>query len=259
VRLITQPRASMAEPEIVICSDAAELSQRGAEQFIQLAHRSVEISGRFAVALSGGSTPKALYSLLASPGYKERVPWKNVHLFWADERCVPPDHSESNFRMVQESLLGKIDIPPENVHRMAGEKEPETAAAEYEETLRRFFQIPVGERPRFDLIFLGIGEDGHTASLFPGSAALGETKRLVVAPYVEKLTAYRLTLTFPVLNHGACVVFLIAGESKAAIVRQVLEAKGGAAVIPAARIRPADGRLVWLITQDAAPRRLVRQ
>jgi len=242
----------MADPEIVICRDATELSQRGAEQFIQLAHRSVEMSGRFAVALSGGSTPKNLYSLLASPGYKERVPWKNVHLFWGDERCVPPDHPESNFRLVQEALLSKLDIPPENVHRMAGEKKPEVAAAEYEEILRRFFRLSNVEFPRFDLVLLGIGEDGHTASLFPGSDVLDETKRLVVACYVENLGAYRLTLTLPVLNNGAAIVFLVTGENKSAAVKQALEPEVGEPMVPASRIRPADGKLIWLLSQDAA-------
>jgi 6-phosphogluconolactonase len=241
----------MAEREIIVCQDVAELSRRGAEQFIRLAQQSVEVSGRFTVALSGGSTPKSLYSLLASTGYKERVPWQNVHLFWGDERSVPPDHPESNFRMVQESLLSKVEIPPENIHRMAGEKQPDIATVEYEETLRRFFQLSNGELPRFDLIYLGIGADGHTASLFPGSDALNLTNRLVVALYVEKLQAYRITLTLPVLDHGANVVFLVAGSDKAAIVEKVLGEDAVALLLPAAMIRPVDGRLIWLMTEDA--------
>ena len=242
----------MAEPEIIVCRDVADLHQRAAELFIAIATEAVKGSGRCAVALSGGSTPKGVYSLLATPGYAERVPWQSVHLFWGDERCVPPDHPDSNFRMVQESLLSKVDIPPQNIHRMAGEKERETAAAEYEETLRRFFRLATGELPRFDLILLGIGEDGHTASLFPDSDALSETKRLVVACYVEKLQAYRLTLTLAVLNNGAPIVFLVAGENKSAAVKKALESKAGEPLVPAARIRPVDGRLIWLITEDAA-------
>jgi 6-phosphogluconolactonase len=242
----------MAERETIVCRDVPELSRRGAEAFIGLAQKSVKMSGRFTVALSGGSTPKGLYSLLASPGYKERVPWNSVYLFWGDERCVPPDHPESNFRMVQESLLSKVDIPRENIHRMAGEKEPEKAAAEYEETLRSFFQVSTDELPRFDLILLGIGEDGHTASLFPGSDALNEMKRLVVACYVEKLQAYRLTLTLPVLNDAAAIVFLVTGENKAAAVKRALEPEPGEPLIPAAKIRPVNGQLSWLITEDAA-------
>jgi 6-phosphogluconolactonase len=238
----------MAEREIVFCQDIGELSRKSAERFIQLAE-SVEGSGRFTVALSGGSTPKHLYSLLASPGYKERVPWRNVHLFWGDERCVPPDHPESNFRMVKEALLSKIDIPVENIHRMAGEREPQAAAAEYEKHLQEFFGLSIGELPRFGLILLGIGEDGHTASLFPDSDALNETEHLVVATNVEKLKSYRLTLTLPVLNNGAEIWFLVTGSSKAAVVKEILENKSD---IPAARIQPVDGKVIWFITQDAA-------
>jgi 6-phosphogluconolactonase len=240
----------MAEREIIICRDIAELSRQSAERFSQLVNQSVQGSGRFTVALSGGSTPKHLYSLLGSPDYKERIPWNNVHLFWGDERCVPPDHPESNFGMVRESLLSKIKIPAENIHRMAGEREPQAAAAEYEKHLQEFFGLESGALPRFDLILLGIGEDGHTASLFPGSDALNETRRLVIAPFVEKLNSYRLTLTLPVLNSGAEVWFLVTGASKADAVKKVLR---GSADLPAAKVQPVNGRLVWFITQDAAP------
>lgn len=239
----------MAEREIIIRRDIAELSRQSAERFSQLINQSVQGSGRFTVALSGGSTPKHLYSLLASPDYKERIPWNNVHLFWGDERCVPPDHPESNFGMVRESLLSKIKIPAENIHRMAGEREPQAAAAEYEKHLQEFFGLE-SALPRFDLILLGIGEDGHTASLFPGSDALNETERLVIAPFVEKLNSYRLTLTLPVLNSGAEVWFLVTGASKADAVKKVLR---GSADLPAAKVQPGNGRLVWCITQDAAP------
>jgi 6-phosphogluconolactonase len=245
------PSMPMAEREIVVCRNLAELSQKGAELFVRLANDSVQRSGRFTIALSGGSTPKHLYSLLASGEYRERVPWQSVYLFWGDERCVPPDHPESNFHTVQEALLSKIDIPAENIHRMAGEKDPQIAAAEYDYALKRFFQLSSGELPRFDLILLGIGDDGHTASLFPGSHALTEMKRLVVAPYVEKLGAYRLTLTLPVLNNGAADVFLVAGENKAAAVNQVLGSHSNEPAVPAAMVSPLDGRLIWLITQDA--------
>jgi len=239
----------MAERETIVCQDVVELSRQSAQCFSHLARQSVEVSGCFTVALSGGSTPKHLYSLLASPGYKERVPWKSVHLFWGDERCVPPDHAGSNFRMVQESLLSKIDIPPENIHRMAGEREPQAAAAEYEKNLQEFFGLENAALPRFDLILLGIGEDGHTASLFPGSDALSETKRLVAAPYVEKLNSYRLTLTLPVLNNGAEVWFLVTGNGKAEAVKEVFS---GSSDLPAAKVQPIDGKLTWFITEDAA-------
>lgn len=242
----------MAEREILICLDAAELSQKAAERFVALANEASASSGRFTAALSGGSTPKTFYSLLATPGFADRIPWPKVHLFWGDERCVPPEHPDSNFRMVRESLLSKISIPLENVHRMAGEKEPKLAAVEYEEQLIEFFRLSKGEPPRFDLILLGLGDDGHTASLFPGTEALKETKRLVAANFVEKMNAYRLTLTLPVLNNAANVLFLVAGASKAAVVKELLGAKPGASDYPASKIQPRDGKLTWMITQDAA-------
>ena len=243
----------MNNRDIIICRDADELARKAAEDFILLANNSVACDGRFAVALAGGSTPRSMYSLLALKKYRREVPWEDTHLFWGDERCVPLDHPDSNYRMVHETLLSKISIPPENVHRMAGEKAPKLAAREYEAQLKTFFQLDEGALPRFDLILLGLGEDGHTASLFPGSEALNETKRLVAANFVEKLNAHRLTLTLPVLNNAAIVLFLVAGASKAAIVKELLGPKSGTLSYPAAKVQPRGGRLTWLISQDAAP------
>ncbi len=243
----------MNKRDVILCRNADDLCRRAAAEFVRLAKKSRHDRGRFAVALSGGSTPRALYSLLATPEYKEQIFWPQVHLFWGDERCVPPDHADSNYRMAREALLSMIQIPETNVHRMAGEKEPRVAAAEYERRLIQFFQLFDDALPRFDLIFLGLGEDGHTASLFPGSDALKETKRLVAATYVEKLNAHRLTLTLPVLNHGAAVLFLITGAGKAAVVNQILKGDAERSRFPAAQVEPADGRLAWFITQDAAP------
>jgi 6-phosphogluconolactonase len=240
----------MAERELVVCRDMVELSRQSAERFSRLALQSVEASGRITVALSGGSTPKHLYSLLASPDYKNQISWKNVQLFWGDERCVPPDHSESNFRMAQEALLSQIEIPAENIHRMRGEAQAQTAAAEYEEELQKFFGLKSGALPRFDLILLGIGEDGHMASLFPGSEALDESKHLVVAPFVAKHNSQRLSLSLPVLNNAANVWFLVTGGSKADAVKKVFSASSD---LPAARVHPVNGNLIWYITQDAAP------
>jgi 6-phosphogluconolactonase len=187
------------------------------------------------------------------PGYAERIRWDRVHLFWGDERCVPPDHLDSNYRMVQDSLLSAIQIPAENVHPMSGEKKPPIAALQYEAELKRFFKLADGALPRFDLILLGLGDDGHSASLFPGSAALNDEEHLVVADYVEKLKTMRLTLTLPVLNEGAEVVFLVAGASKAAIVKELFSKKASAAIFPASKIQPRNGNLIWMITADAAP------
>jgi 6-phosphogluconolactonase len=247
----------MIERQILICRDTAELSERAAEEFAGLASEAIRSAGRFTVALSGGSTPRVLYTRLASSGFAQRISWNHVHLFWGDERCVGPDHPESNYRMVRESLLAKINIPAENVHRMPGEKEPQTAALEYEAEIKRFFDLSKDKLPRFDLILLGLGEDGHTASLFPGSDALNETEHLVATTYVEKFTAHRLTLTLPVLKEGAEVAFLIAGASKAGIVKELLENEAAAKNFPAAMVEPRSGRLIWLLTADAAPEKII--
>jgi 6-phosphogluconolactonase len=235
---------------IIICHHAEELAQKAAEQFVALAGAAIARSGRFTVALSGGSTPRALYSLLGSADYRERVDWRCVHLFWGDERCVP-DHAESNYRMVPEALLSRIKMSPANIHRMAGEKEPRVAANEYEEELRRFSALAPGQAPRFELILLGLGEDGHTASLFPGGAAVKENERLVATAYVERLKAHRLTLTLPVINAAAQVTFLISGQSKRSIVDAILRSDSDSFNYPAARVSPTDGQLTWLITADA--------
>jgi 6-phosphogluconolactonase len=245
-----RPISPVTNREIIICRDAEELSRRAAGQFVLLARQALAAQGRFSVALSGGSTPKALYSSLATGEFSEQLAWRQIHLFWGDERCVAPDHAESNFRMVKESLLSKIVIPSDSVHRMAGEKEPQLAVAEYEAQLRLHFHIEGDTVPRFDLVLLGLGEDGHTASLFPGSSALNETRRLVATTYVAKLNAYRLTLTFPVINNAAQIAFLVAGESKSAIVKAILTTEK--CDYPAARIRPENGQLVWFVTKEAA-------
>jgi len=241
----------MSEREIILCHGAEDLARKAADRWIACARTAIAASGRFAVALSGGSTPKTLYALLATPEFRERIEWDRAHLFWGDERCVPPDHAESNFRMTREALLSKITIAPENVHRMAGEKDPANAAAEYEQELRNFFQTK-DAAPRFDLILLGLGEDGHTASLFPGGAALQENTRWVATSYVERLRAYRLTLTLPVINAAAQVSFLVAGESKSAIVKALLGNGSNPSQYPAGQVRPATGKLTWFVTQDAA-------
>jgi len=237
--------------ETILCRDQDELSRKAAEQFTGLARQAIDARGCFSVALSGGSTPKALYSLLATEEFSEQLAWRQIHFFWGDERCVAPDHAESNFRMVQEALLAQIDISIDNVHRMAGEKIPSVAAAEYEAQLRKHFHVDNDAWPRFDLILLGLGEDGHTASLFPGSSALNKTEHLVAAPYVEKLKSHRLTLTLPVINSAREIFFLVAGQSKADIVQELFADEP--CPYPAASIKPVKGRLRWFFTQDAVP------
>ena len=239
--------------EIWLCRDPEEVSQRSAALFVRLAHEAVLSTGYFAVALSGGSTPKALYTLLISDQFRSQVPWQHVHLFWGDERCVPPDHPESNYRMVREALLDQAPIPAQNIHRMSAEQADHTsAAAVYEQTLRGFFEVAAGELPCFHLILLGMGEDGHTASLFPGTTALAETKRLVVANYVEKLGTHRLTLTVPVINHAANVAFMITGSAKAPVLKKVLEGEHDPQQFPSQLIRPKKGQLVFIVDRAAA-------
>ncbi len=230
--------------------DPATLARAAAGRFVTLAAEAVAARGRFAVALAGGATPKAMHHALASREVASRVGWSRVHVFWGDERCVPPGHAESNYRMARETLLRHVPIPAANVHRMRGEIDPVAAADEYEADLRAFFGA--GAPPRFDLILLGMGDDGHTASLFPGATAIHEDKRWVVAYHVEKLRAWRITLTPVALNAAAQVIFLIAGAGKAARLREVLHGPDQPAVLPAQVIKPTDGRLLWMVDQAAA-------
>lgn len=242
----------MEGKELIMCRDAGELSQRAAELFVALAKEAVAATGRFTVALSGGSTPKALFSLLVSDWFLPRVAWSKVYLFWGDERCVPPDHPDSNYGVARAAMLDKAPIPPQNVFPMPTESEDaERIAAEYQQTLREFFGLAEGGQPRFDLILLGMGEDGHTASLFPGTPALEETERLVTAHYVEKLRAHRITLTIATINQAASIVFLISGTSKASALREVLEGEYQPMRLPSQWIQPVNGKLFFMVDRDA--------
>lgn len=239
-------------PEIRVVADAAELSRIGAAEFEQAALSAVQARGRFTVSLSGGSTPRGLYSQLARQGSK--LPWDKMYFFWGDERHVSPDDKDSNYRMVRETLLSQAPIPPDHVFRMHAENtDAARVAEEYEHTLQQFFGLKAGELPRFDLVLLGLGPDGHTASLFPGSAALQERSRLVTANWVAKFGHYRLTLTAPVLNNAAEVMFLVSGEEKTAALQSVLYSDAPAEQFPAKLVAPRDGRLLWLVDRAALP------
>jgi 6-phosphogluconolactonase len=239
--------------ELVVLQDQAALSEEAAERFSTIAESAVAQAGRFTVALAGGSTPRPVYARLVTEPYRSRIPWRRTIVFWGDERCVPPDHPDSNYRMAEETLLRHLPVAPEGVYRMRGEDpEPARAASNYEQLLRAAFQLEAGAVPRFDLILLGMGGDGHTASLFPGSSALAERAHLVAAPYVERLLAYRLTLTLPVINAAAAILFLISGREKAEILRSVLDPSWSDNQIPARQVCPRDGRLIWLVDQAAA-------
>ena len=225
-----------------------DLARAAAEHFVTLATAAIAARGQFVVALSGGSTPRATYTLLASDELAARVDWPRVRVLWGDERCVPPDHPESNYRMAREVLLDKIPIPAENVHHIRGELPPDQAAMAYQAEL----EAVLGTGGRFDLILLGMGEDGHAASLFPGTAALHEQTRWVVAHYVDKLSAWRVTLTPVAINAAAHVTFLVSGAGKAERLREVLDGPHQPDVLPAQIIRPTDGRLLWLADAAAA-------
>jgi 6-phosphogluconolactonase len=219
---------------IRVFENSRELARGAAEHFVALAQKD-----SFTVALSGGSTPKVLYQVLAEE-FREQVLWSKVQFFWSDERHVPPDHPDSNYRMAHEALLSRVPVLESNVHRVRSENpSAQEAADEYEKTIV----------PRLDLILLGLGTDGHTASIFPGSEVLHETKRLIAAPWVEKLNAYRITMTLPLLNNGASVLFLVSGAEKVEIVKEVLE---GPQKYPAQFVQPTNGELIWMLDRDAA-------
>ncbi|MDX1991381.1 MAG: 6-phosphogluconolactonase [bacterium] len=227
---------------------AAAVAEAAAQFFAQKAQEAIAAQGRFTVALSGGSTPKAMFTLLAQAPFAEQVDWPKVHIFWGDERTVPPDHPDSNYKMAAEALLKSVPLNPANVHRMEGELDPVEAAVRYEDVVRR----ELGDSPRFDLILLGMGDDGHTASLFPGTAALDETTRLVVANWVEKLNTWRITLSRTVLNNAANIVFLVVGEAKAAVLLDVVNGPYQPEVYPSQFIEPTKGTLIWMVDEAAA-------
>lgn len=230
------------------------LAREAAHRFIEIAGRQIDRRGRFTVALSGGSTPRALYQLLAQPPQAEAIDWRRVFVFFGDERTVPPDHRDSNYRMARESLLDHVPVPHDQIFRMQGENEPERAADEYEYALRQVFGLDEGDRPDFGLILLGIGPDGHTASLFPGTEALTETDRIAVANTVPQLGTTRLTLTVPVITEAANIMTLAAGPDKAEAIWRALEAPYDPDQTPAQIVRTAAGSVVWLLDQAAAGR-----
>jgi 6-phosphogluconolactonase len=226
---------------VSVFPDAAALAEAAARQFAELAQSASDTSRRFSVALAGGETPKATYQLLASEGFRRQINWGHVHLFWGDERCVPPDHSESNYDMARRAFIDDVPIPEGNVHRILGEHDPVVAAETYEAELKDHFKSGL---PAFDLILLGLGTDGHVASLFPGSAALEEKSRLAVAAQHPQSNQWRVTLTLPVINNAASVVVLVSGERKREIVDRLRRGDG---TPPASRLLPASGNLLWLM------------
>jgi len=234
--------------------DAASLARRAAQYFVEMVGEAVAGRGRARIAISGGSTPKATFELLADQNqpWRNRMPWDSLELFWVDERCVPPEDAESNYRMTREALLDQVPLRPEQIHRIEGELEPEAAAIRYESELRGSFHLEGADSPRFDLVALGMGPDGHTASLFPHTVALHERTRLVTANHVPQKDVWRITLTWPVIDHASSVFFLIAGADKAKILNEVLTGPRDPERLPSQLIWPASGILTLILDKAAA-------
>jgi 6-phosphogluconolactonase len=237
---------------IEVAGSVEALSQTVAEQFVRVTTAALRERGRCAVALSGGSTPKRVFQVLAGEPFRSRALWDQIDFFWGDERHVPVDHSDSNYRMAAETLLSKVPVRPTKIHRIHGEiPDAALAAHQYEAEIRATFGEPAGT-PRFDLIFLGLGTDGHTASLFPGTPAVDERRRLCVENWVTAHGAYRITLTLPLINAARVVAFVVSAAEKAAIVHRVLRDRDAASLLPSQRVRPSDGGLWWMLDQAAA-------
>lgn len=243
----------MSEKEIKIFAGVEKLNEFAVNEFVHICNESIAERGIFTVALSGGSTPKKLNALLASNAFRSKIEWRKIQFFFGDERCVSPDSEESNFRMANETLFSKLEIPPENVHRFLTELGNAHATAEkMESEIRAFFKLKKNEFPRFDLIFLGMGADAHTASLFPETSALEEDNRIVVENYVPKLETFRLTFTYPTINNARNIIFLVAGEDKAEAAREVLEGEYNPEKFPSQKVKCENGKLLFLLDEKAA-------
>jgi 6-phosphogluconolactonase len=243
-------------PSIDVLPDALALARAASERFVVAAERAIADHERFVVALAGGSTPRRMYELLATDPFASQVSWSRVHVLWGDERCVPPTDPESNYRMAREALLDHVPLPAENVHRMYGEHDPARAAISYEAMLRELLRTPSGPPQSdparsIDLALLGLGDNGHTASIFPESAAVDERERWVMADYVPEVSMWRITLTAPVLNAAAEVLFLVSGAAKASVVKRVLEGPRQPRELPAQVIAPPRG-MRWMLDRAAA-------
>jgi len=242
------------ESRIEKFADGKELAKAAAHRFAAIIRAALAERGQAAVALAGGSTPTDTYREIAAGSSENPLAWDHVHIFWGDERCVPPDHSDSNYRMAREALLQRVPLPVANVHRIHGEAGPQLAADSYERKLRGFFSE---RKANFDLVFLGLGDDGHTASLFPSTAvvklaAQGRLDRWAAASYVERLAAWRITLTPAVINNAAEIIFLVAGRGKAEVLKRVLHGPYNPEELPAQLIQPRCGPLIWMVDEAAA-------
>ena len=237
-------------PNVLVFDDAEQVAQAAARRIVELARQSISERGAFSVALSGGSTPKRIYELLASNDYRNQVDWPNTHIFFGDERTVAPDHADSNYRMANEAMLAHLPIPETNIHRIEGVGDAAANASDYESVMRGYFGD--AEWPRLDLVMLGMGDDGHTASLFPGTTALEEKSAWVTANWVEKFDTWRITLSAPAINAARNVIFFVAGAGKAERLREVLKGERDTARLPSQLVAPRDGRLEWYVDKAAS-------
>lgn len=238
-------------PEVIVCKDIEDLSMKAADLFARIAQKAVSQRGVFTVALSGGNTPLLLYKRLAGEPYRKSIDWKCVHIFWGDERCVPPSHADSNYRLAYTAFISKINMPVANVHRIKGEACPQ-AADEYEKEIKAFFTLSAGEFPAFDLTLLGMGADSHTASIFPQSPVVNEKERIAVSVRAPADSGWRVTLTPPAINASANVIFLTAGRDKAEALKECVEGGFTPEKHPAQITRLSKGRVLWLADIAAA-------
>jgi 6-phosphogluconolactonase len=239
-------------PEIVVLPDLDQVAQEAARRWVEIAQGAVAERGSFSVALSGGSTPRTLYKLLAGEPWRSQAPWESTYVFWGDERRVPSTDPQSNYRMARETLLDHVPIPDGQIYRMHGEDLLSSATSDYEDKLWRYFRFGRGEWPRFDLVLLGMGPEGHTASIFPGTRAVSDLSHIVLAYQVPQLGVERITLTLPVINHARHIFFLVAGQEKAGALARALEGERRPSACPAQAVQPVDGTLTWLVDQAAA-------
>jgi 6-phosphogluconolactonase len=238
---------------VIVSPSSTELARLAAEEWVECARKAIEERGSFAVALSGGATPQELYTFMATPAFASRVDWGRTRIFWGDERAVPPDDPRSNYRMAKDALLDHVPVPVSNVHRMPADRpDLEAAAAEYDSMLRGALAEDHDGRRGLDLVLLGLGGDGHIASLFPGAPALQEQHRWVMATYSISLDQHRMTVTYPAINSARCIFFLVTGASKAAVLAAVLEGPYDPERLPAQGVRPGNGKLLWLVDEAAA-------
>jgi 6-phosphogluconolactonase len=238
------------KPQIIITKNSSEFARKGADIFLRCAKEEIQKKGYFTAAISGGATPATMYKLLAGDKYHYEMPWTYTHIFWVDERCVPVSDPASNYGRALEGFIHVVPIPPIQIHNMPVNLPPEQGALNYEQKLINFFQLKPGEAPAIDLIFLGVGADGHIASLFPGSEAVEEKNRLILAVKGGDPDVDRLTMTLPVINNAGKIIFMVAGKSKALIVRDIILRRGRE--LPVQKVEPAGGKLVWLLDRNAA-------